>query len=462
MAARLTAVGLSALVKAGKPGAKGDGGNLFIRVTAPGQGKWTFRFMIAGKAREAGLGAYSANGESGLSLAQAREAASEARRLLKAGIDPLEHKRTEAAKQAAVEADRQSAEAAVQYTFRTCAEDMIGAQEASWSNAKHRQQWMNTLATYAFPLIGAMPVASVEIEDVRKVLVPIWRTKPETAARVKMRVLAVLRHARAGGHRPNGSSPADIDEALRTLLPKSAALKRAAGYGHHAALPWQDVGAFMTALRGREGIAARALEFLILTAARTGEALGARWSEIDLEVRIWVVPAARMKARRPHRVPLSDSAMAVLNQMRGHAAGRNSPVFPGAAQGATLSAMAVLMVLRRMNPQVERGDGERHYRWHDRATDEAITAHGFRSCFRDWASEATSAPHAVMEAALAHAVSDKVERAYSRTDFLDLRRALMERWGDQCRGGPADVQDLAGVHAIEDRTLGALPASTPA
>lgn len=185
--------------------------------------------MIACKAREAGLGAYGANGEFGLSLAQARNAATVARRLLKAGIDPLDHKREGAAKQATAEVDRQTAEAAVRVTFRNAAEDMIEAQEAGWSNAKHRQQWTNTLATYAFPLIGATPVALVEIEDVRKVLTPIWRTKSETAARVKMRVLAVLRHARAMGQRPTGPSPADIDEALRTLLPRSAVLKRAAG-----------------------------------------------------------------------------------------------------------------------------------------------------------------------------------------------------------------------------------------
>jgi hypothetical protein len=220
---------VAALVKAAKPGAKGDGDNLFIRVTASGQGKWTFRYVIAGKAREAGLGAYGANGEFGLSLAQARNAATVARRLLKAGIDPLDHKREEAAKQATADVDRQTAEAAVRVTFRNAAEDMIEAQEAGWSNAKHRQQWTNTLATYAFPLIGATPVALVEIEDVRKVLTPIWRTKSETAARVKMQVLAVLRHARAMGQRPTGPSPADIDEALRTLLPRSAVLKRAAG-----------------------------------------------------------------------------------------------------------------------------------------------------------------------------------------------------------------------------------------
>lgn len=452
MAVRLSAIAVAALVKAGRPGAKGDGDNLFIRVSAPGLGKWTFRYMIEGKAREAGLGAYDPSGKTGLSLAEAREAAGAARRLLKAGIDPLAHRRQEAARQAAAEADRKKIEVQMRYTFRACAEEMIEANEASWSNAKHRQQWRSTLTTYAHPIIGDMPVAAVETDDVRRVLAPIWRVKPETATRVKMRVLAVLRHARASGHRSAGTSPADMAEALGILLPMSEAIRTAAGYGHHAALPWAQIGAFFVDLRRRQAIAARALEFLILTAARTGEALGARWREIDLDGQVWTIPAARMKARRAHRVPLSAAAVSVLEAMQEFSGGPSSPVFPGEGEDAPLSQMALLMLLRRMNSAEEGGESDAQPRWRDGTTGDAITAHGFRSTFRDWANEATATQHSVMEAALAHKVGDKVEAAYARGDLFAKRRALMEAWAEYCDRPPADVHDLSAARLASMRT----------
>jgi integrase len=438
-AAGLTAAG----VKAAKPGRYGDGNGLYLLVRTTGARFWLFRYTPpGGKLREMGLGTVATeDGRAGVTLAKARVKAAELRNLLTAGIDPL--KALEDANRAAAEAQRLQAEAAAPVTFRSSATAMIATREDEWSSAKHRQQWANTLATYAYPVIGETPIATVGTDDVLRVLRPIWRDKPETASRVKMRVLAVLRYARAAGHRPAGASAADIDEALRELLPKAAAMKRAAGYGHHPALPWGHIGAFMVALRSREAVAARALEFLILTAARTGEALGARWNEIDIAARTWTVPAVRMKARRAHRVPLSEAAVELLTRMQDHGTGPTGAVFPGELAGAALSQMALLMLLRRMNSAATGEDGVTRPRWRDGATGEPVTAHGFRSTFRDWASEATSAAHAVMEAALAHTIDDKVEAAYARGDLFTKRRALMDQWAEFCGRAPAAIRDLA-------------------
>jgi integrase len=431
-AAGLTAAG----VKAAKPGRHGDGNGLYLLVRPTGARFWLFRYTPpGGKLREMGLGPVATDADkAGVTLAAARLKAAELRNMLRDGIDPIDAQKAAEAAQAA------AAKAAAPMTFQQAAETMLGTLEAGWSNPKHRQQWRNSLANYAFPVIGDMPVAAVETAEVLRVLRPIWHDKPETGARVKMRVLAVLRYARASGERPAGSSPADIDEALRALLPKSAALKRAAGYGHHAALPWGEVGAFMAALRKREATAARALELLVLTATRTNETLGARWKEIDLAARTWTIPADRMKMRKPHRVPLTDAAVAVLEAMKDKAAGPF--VFPGDKEGEGLSQMALLMLLRRMNPAEAGPDGQPVHRWRDAMTGEAITAHGFRSTFRDWAGEATSTPHAVMEAALAHASGDKVEAAYARGDLFQKRRKLMEDWAAFCDRAPAEVVTL--------------------
>lgn len=293
----------------------------------------------------------------------------------------------------------------------------IAAHEASWRNAKHRQQWGNTLADYAFPVLGKLGVGMIGTADVTRVLEPIWRDKPETAARVRGRIEAVLDYAAAREWR-TGENPARWRGHLANILPARAKLARVE---HHAALPWRDVGAFMATLAEQEGIAALALRFAILTAARTGEVIGARWGEIDASNAIWTVPAARMKAQQEHRVPLSDAALAVLAEM---AKLRRSDdpaefVFPGARAGQPLSNMALAMTLRRMG----RDD---------------VTVHGFRSTFRQWCAEATNTPRELAEAALAHTLKDKVEAAYQRGDMMEKRHRLMSDWATFCaRPAPA-------------------------
>ncbi|MFC3003693.1 tyrosine-type recombinase/integrase [Falsiroseomonas tokyonensis] len=429
-------------IKAKPPGRYGDGNGLYLLVRSAEVRFWLFRYTPpGGKMREMGLGPVALEeGKAGVLLKDARKRAAELRNMLGRGIDPIDAERE--AERAAVEAAKAAAAAAAPTTFRTVAEEMLVEKEAGWSNPKHRQQWRNTLATYAYPVIGALPVDTLGAADVLRVLRPIWHEKPETASRVKMRVLAVLRYAKAAGKRPNGASAAEIGEALQALLPSSAALKQAAGSGHHPALPWAQMGAFLAVLRQRDATAARALEFLILTATRTQETLGARWQEIDLAGRLWTIPAERMKRRRQHRVPLSAAAVAVLEGMQERAGGKGSPVFPGDKPGEPLSQMALLMLLRRMNSAEEGEDGERRHRWQDATTGDPITAHGFRSTFRDWAGEATSTPHAVMEAALAHTLGSKAEVAYARSDLLPKRRVLMEAWGEYCAKTPAAVVAL--------------------
>jgi integrase len=422
LAGRLQAVVAKALVAAGKPGAHADGGNLYLRIAAPGSAKWTLRYMLAGKPREMGLGAYDHDGKRGLTLAEARAAAVEAQRLLREGVDPLAHRQAAAAAAAA----RTAEAAAKARTFREVAALYIGSHEAGWRNTKHRQQWRNTLDTYADPHIGAMPVGEIGTDDVLRCLCPIWTTKPETATRLRGRIEAVLDYAKSRGWR-TGDNPAQWRGHLANLLPRRS---KVAPVEHHAALPWQDMGAFMAQLRGREGAAARALEFCILTATRTGETLGARWSEVDMDAAVWTVPGERMKSGREHRVPLSDAVLAVLRDMaQERPAGDGGFIFPGAHAGKPLSSMAMLMLLRRM----DRGD---------------LTVHGFRSAFRDWCEEATSTPHAVSEAALAHTIGDKVEAAYRRGDLFRKRAKLMAEWADYCAKAPAEVRTLP-VNSVE-------------
>ncbi len=420
---RLQAVSAKALVAAGKPGAHADGGNLYLRIAGAGSGKWTLRYMIGGKAREMGLGPFDHEGRRGLTVAQAREAAADAQRLLREGVDPIARRDADAvAKAAAVEAAAEAIR-----TFREVADLYIGAHEAGWRNAKHRAQWRSTLDSYAHPIIGGSAVVEISTDDVLRCLTPHWTVKPETATRLRGRIEAVLDYAAARGWR-GGENPARWRGHLSNLLPRRSKVARVV---HHAALPWQDMGAFMVALAKQSGTAARALEFCILTATRTGETIGARWSEVDLDARVWTVPAARMKASREHRVPLSDAALAVLRQMEAGRVEAQGFIFPGAKAakpqpGETakpLSSMAMLMLLRRM----ERSD---------------LTVHGFRSTFRDWCEEATSTPHAVAEACLAHTIPDAVERAYRRGDLLEKRRAVMEQWAEYCDRKPAEVVQL--------------------
>jgi integrase len=300
------------------------------------------------------------------------------------------------------------------------AEEFIGRNEAGWRNAKHRQQWRNTLTTYVYPTLGELPVSAIDTGLVVEVLDPIWTDKPETASRVRGRIEAVLDAATVRGFR-QGPNPAQWKGTLAHVLPARARVRKVA---HHAALPFEDMPGFLASLRSRAGMAARALEFAALTAARTGEVLGARWGEIDLTTKVWTVPADRMKAGREHRVPLSDPVIDLLEKVRPLAltadgkADPAAPVFPGPRRALPMSNMTMLMLLRRM----KRDD---------------LTAHGFRSTFSDWAAERTAYPREVVEMALAHAIGNKVEAAYRRGDLFEKRRNLMEAWATFCEAPPA-------------------------
>jgi integrase len=285
----------------------------------------------------------------------------------------------------------------------------VASHRAGWRNPKHAAQWQATLATYAEPVIGDLSVQRIDTALVLKVLEPIWRVKPETAGRVRGRIESILDWAKVRGYR-TGENPARWRGHLDKLLPPRSRVRRVE---HHASLPYAELPGFLVSLREQAGIAARALEFAILTAARTGEVIGARWGEMDLLDKTWTLPAARMKSGREHRVPLSAHALAILKEMQAHRHAEGAFVFPGSRNGKPLSNMAFLMLLRRM----DLGD---------------VTAHGFRSSFRNWAAERTSFPAEVAEMALAHTVSDKTVAAYNRSDLFERRRRLMSAWTTFC------------------------------
>jgi len=397
----------AAVVKSARPGRYGDGNGLYLFVRSPGARFWMFRYTMPGaKMREMGLGRAGA-GTADVTLAEARERAAAYFKLVRSGVDPLAQR---AANCAAAKAAAQ--EAVVRgVTFRTVAERYLAAHAAGWRNPKHRQQWGNTLETYVYPLIGDLPVMDVATRHVLAALEPIWSVKPETAGRVRGRIEAILDYAKTVDLR-QGENPARWKGHLAQTLPARGKL---APVEHHAALPWQEIGGFLQTLRSLAGIGARALEYTILTTARTSEVLGARWSEIDLAGKVWTVPAGRMKAGREQRVPLSRPALAVLEAMAEQRMSDNvgDLVFPGGRANQPLSIMAMAMTLRRM----KRAD---------------LTVHGFRSTFRDWTAETTSYPREVAEAALAHTLADKTEAAYRRGDLFEKRRRLMDDWAAFC------------------------------
>jgi integrase len=393
-----------AVARATEKGMYHDGGGLYLQVAASGAKSWIYRYMLNGRAREMGLGPLHI-----ISLSDARSRAAECRRLRLDGIDPIEAR--------TAKRDDAKLEAAKSMTFDACAKAYIEAHEVGWQNAKHRDQWRNTLKTYTSPVFGAQPVQAVDLGLVMKALEPIWHEKPETASRLRGRIEAILDWATVRGYR-KGENPARWRGHLDKLLPARGRVRKVE---HHAALPYRAIPAFITDLREQEGIAARALEFLILTAARTGEVIGARWNEIeiDLEEKIWTVPAARMKAGKEHRVPLSASAAAIVEELRKVRTG--DFIFQGQRSGKPLSNMAMLKLLDRM----------------ERA---ALTSHGFRSTFRDWAAEQTNFPREVAEMALAHTVGDRVEAAYRRGDLFQKRRELMDDWASYCAENPLTAQ----------------------
>lgn len=408
MALNLNKLSALAVSKTSKPGYYGDGAGLWLQVANSGSKSWIFRFTIAGKQREMGLG-----GLRTVDLAKARVLARECRSLLLDGKDPIEARK---AVRLADELQRARA-----MTFDQCAAAYIDAHRSSWKNAKHADQWRNTLSTYASPIIGALPVAYVDTDLIVKVLNPIWGTRTETATRVRGRIESILDWATVSKFR-QGDNPARWRGHLENLL---ANPNKIAPVRNHPALPWREVPAFMGLLAEYKGVAARAAEFAILTAARSGEVRGALWEEVDLEAQLWTVPAGRMKAGKEHRVPLSAAAVALLISIQR----RQGLIFPGRSDSVALSDMSLTAVLRRMG----RSD---------------ITIHGFRSSFRDWCAEAVgnSFPREVCEQALAHSLPDRVEAAYRRGDLLEKRVLLMQAWSDYC------VQDM---RTLESKFKGA-------
>lgn len=365
---------------------------LALQVLPTGGRTWILRATVGGRRRDMGLGGFP-----DVTLAGAREAARNARELIREGVDPIE--RAKAARKAL------QAASAKGLSFQEAAEAFIASQEVAWRNAKHKAQWTSTLTTYAYPVIGSLAVADIELAHISKVLEPIWITKTETASRLRGRIEQVLDWATARGYR-TGLNPARWRGYLDKLFPRPSKVAKPV---HHRALSIQDMGTFMSDLRSAEGMGARALTFTILTAARSGEARGAIWSEIDMARGIWTIPASRMKAGREHRVPLSRPALALLEALP-RVAGSDF-VFQ-APRGGQLSDMTLSAVMRRMKAPA--------------------VPHGFRSTFRDWAAEYTGYPSEVVEMALAHTVGNKVEAAYRRGDLFEKRRRLAEDWARFC------------------------------
>ncbi|WP_396604488.1 tyrosine-type recombinase/integrase [Bradyrhizobium sp. YCK136] len=380
-------------------GMYGDGGGLYLQVTNASDGtprkSWLFRYAVSGRERQMGLGPLA-----DVPLAEARDLASIAREMRRAGKDPIVEREAARAEASLV--------AAKSMSFDQCATAYIAAHRAGWRNVKHANQWATTVATYCSPIFGKLPVQRVDVGLVMKAIEPIWSSKPETAVRLRGRIERILDWARVRGYR-DGENPARWRGHLDHLLPARGKVRRVK---HHAALPYVEIPAFVAAVKARDAVAARALEFAVLTAARTGEVLGATWSEIDLGGRLWTVPAERMKAGREHRIPLGDRAIEILRSMIVTKPNVNDHIFTGDRR-ANLSNMSLLMLLRRM------GHND-------------ITTHGFRSTFRTWAAECTNFPREVVEAALAHVAGNKVEAAYQRGDILEKRQSLMAQWESYC------------------------------
>lgn len=384
-----------------KPGLHNDGGGLCLRVTSPTARSWVLRYMLDGKSREMGMGAYPDT-----SLADARLIASEARKLKAQGKDPI------AVRNSLRTEDR--LEAARTVTFRHCAQAYIEAQRDGWKNPKNELEWQSTLKNHALPLIGDLPVQAVDVAMIHKVLAPIWSSKTVMANRLRGRIEAILDWAKVRGFR-QGDNPARWKGHIQNLFP---ARSRVHTVKHHAALPYSDIGAFMATLKTEDTQAAQALQFTILTAARTAEAVGAKWDEMNLDAGIWTIPGTRMKGGREHRVPLSKYAIAILRVCQKSA--ESSPfVFPSSKPNKPIFKLAMLQALRKM------GGND-------------LTVHGFRSTFRDWAAEQTAFAREVAEAALAHTIGDKVEAAYRRGDLFEKRRKLMDAWAAYCGTAKAD------------------------
>ena len=392
--------------RAKRPGMYADGGSLYLRVAPGGSKQWIFRYTsLDGRMRDMSLGAVHT-----FSLAETRERATQARKLRADGIDPLDYKRAQRAALAAANAKKM--------TFEQCALGFIKDNEAEWGNAKHRYEWEATLRRYVYPTLGSLPIEVIDTPLLLRVVKPLWQRVPTTASRVLGRIHAVIGWATVHHYR-SGDNPARWQGHLEHALP---ALSKVAKVEHHAALPYAQVGAFMTKLRKDSSIGARCLEFITLTACRLSEVLYAEWSEIDFDNRVWVAPASRMKANKEHRVPLSAPALAVLKAMQ--VIRHSDYIFPGNRPGRPVGVVTPVRLAKQ-------------------AAGSDITVHGLRSTFRDWAAERTNFPREVAEMALAHAIPDAVEAAYRRGDLFDKRRKLMDAWAAYCAKAETDSKVVA-------------------
>ena len=381
-----------------------DGAGLYLQISTSGSKSWVYRYQINGKQKWQGLGAVTkAN-----TLEVARKAAAASKQLVKDKIDPIEHKNQQAI-------DNQI-KGTRTVTFKECATLYIESHKDGWKNAKHVSQWKNTLNTYAYPVIGHLPVQQIDIDLVLKVIQPIWRTKTETASRVRQRIENILDWATVMKYR-QGDNPALWRGRLDKILPKRNKVQKPI---HFPAMDYRELPEYFRSLRQKETIASKALAFIILTASRSGEARAVTYSELDLDASVWIIPADRMKAGREHRIPLSNEALAVIDEMGVHKPEGNDHVFTGLIAGGHVSDGTILKLMKSTHP--------------------ALTVHGFRSTFRDWCAEQTNYPREVAEAALAHSLKDKVEAAYRRTDLFDKRRLLMNSWEDYCLYGKATAK----------------------
>jgi integrase len=397
----------ASVAKLTKPGRYAVGDGVYLQVSESNtkiSRAWLLRFQLNGRARHMGLGPHEL-----VTLAEARAKARDARRLLLDKIDPIEARRAQHRERLL--------ETARGKPFRECAEAYIASHEAGWRDPRSHRQWVRSLTSYVYPRLGDLPVAAIDTALVLAALEPIWRTKPETGSRVRGRIESILDWARVRGYR-TGENPARWRGHLDHLLPARNRVRRVE---HFAALPYAELPALMVRLRDQRGAPAAGLEFLILTAARTNEVLGARWGEIDGNV--WTVPAERMKSGKPHRVALSDRAVEIVASLPRE----GEFIFVGAGTSATSNPHQLKRALHRMGY-------------------DNITVHGFRSCFRDWAAETTTHPNHVVEMALAHVIGNGVESAYRRGDLFEKRRQLMQDWSEYC-GRPHAEDDLVPLRA---------------
>ena len=402
--AGITAKGLEKLIREGIVARTPIGGGIYLTIKPGGSASFGYRYQIKGKRRQIGLGAYCPNTNT---LTMARTNAIDLKAMINKGIDPIEQSVQERSRALAAEKANKIEDEKNQATFKKVALEYIESKKAEWKNVKHHQQWINTLTTYAFPIIGHIPVADVETVHVLAILKPIWNTKTETATRVRTRLEAVLSYAEAHNWR-SGGNPARWRDHLSVILPSPQKLKE---LKHHSALPYGELPSFMGILSKTDGMGARALELTILTATRTKESLGARWEEFDLNNQVWTIPKERMKAGVEHRIPLCDQAINIITKMADHK--MSDYVFPKCSNGKPLSNAGMSSVLKRL----ERTD---------------ITVHGFRSTFRDYVAEKTNTPGRIAEAALAHKLKDASEAAYQRGDLIEKREILMQLWGNYC------------------------------